>query len=337
MKICYKIFAISAVIASFATGSAKSACTIQTDASGNISCCTATCPSGYTLGTCPSDEVCKTVPLAGDYTKTCYKRLTCDDIKSAVTHLKYEKLVKTRDQKCESWTGVSGENHCTDILEKREITYECTIKDLKSVKTGTHSANYLFVSDDIEKTTEKYTLFDYGEGRVKKVSYNYGNNNTVYTNLHNGPCYFNYGANSGNCKTIGDGDNTPSAGKVNITISRTGSCMQGNFSCNGSGGDGRSYHYSSASISVYDMKGNRHCLVGGSVETSCKDLTPGEYEVYVKSGADNARGNCSSYYDIKGIKINNQEHTHLDSYKINFAAGSYTIIPICYTVGNGRY
>lgn len=333
MKICYKIFAISAVIASFATGSAKSACTIQTDASGNISCCTATCPSGYTLGTCPSKEVCRHASPAGDYTKICYKKVTCEDIKSAVTHLKYTEEVKT-GEKCESWTGVAGENHCTDILEKREITYECTIKDLKSDKSGNYARNYLQPKSGVS-VKESYTQFDFGEGTVVKASY--GGAPVVYTNLPNGKeCYFNYGAN-GNCKTIGDGDNTPSAGKVNITISRTGSCMQGNFSCNGSGGDGRSYHYSSASISVYDMKGNRHCLVGGSVETSCKDLTPGEYEVYVKSGADNARGNCSSYYDIKGIKINNQEHTHLDSYKINFAAGSYTIFPICYTVGNGRY
>ena len=71
-------------------------CTIQTDASGNISCCVANCPTGYY----DSEDICKdgigdgykcakaTASEASGYTTGCYKRVakTCADYGESATN-----------------------------------------------------------------------------------------------------------------------------------------------------------------------------------------------------------------------------------------------------------
>lgn len=84
MKICYKIFTLGAIIATFATGSAKGACEYYEDASGNFQCCEA-CPTG----TYATADLCKSAGNADGClivaSTGCYRPYTCADIKVEVT------------------------------------------------------------------------------------------------------------------------------------------------------------------------------------------------------------------------------------------------------------
>lgn len=301
-----------------------------------LSCwkCKASCPAGYTSGSCPYGEICWTKD-------NCYKKPACEDINSAVTHMTFKKDVKVQHCQTRTDPGHVGEVVCNDSTEEHRFEFKCTIKNLTS--DGSGRTNEVKVTDaaKVSSVTEvkmygtTYTYLSIKNGLEKDVLYNSANK--ALTDLSTKTkCYYKYHTKVCTLKDLDSTDPTPDDGKVHITISKSGSCMIATQTCSGCGGNGRDYTYNSAVVGVYDTEGNKLCEVSGNSESSCSNLEPGTYEVTTTSGASSEiKRYCGSYNDIKGVTVNGTKYESVDTYTINFSAGSYTITPICYT-GKGN-
>ena len=156
-------------------GDAENACVKVTENTGQLTCYKkerAVCPTGYTLGSCPSGKTCDTTTATNDASKTCYKeKPTCPT----------GYYVAEADCKNSSYDGDSSHKANTCVSEEKNGTTCYRPQRCKEIDSSYHEAHIGGVK---EITTRRDTLWYISEavypGYVKCIKSDKYNSSTWY-------------------------------------------------------------------------------------------------------------------------------------------------------------